>query len=106
MVRELGIKIVPTNPVDFTSRFASELELSPKVQTKAVKYIEKLKKKGFLSGLSPVSVAASTLYIAGLELKEKRTQKQVSEVSGITETTLRNRCKSLMKQLGVKVKIR
>ncbi|MBD3361855.1 hypothetical protein GF358_03625 [Candidatus Woesearchaeota archaeon] len=106
MLRELHIKITPTDPIDFVGRFASDLKLSAKVQTKAIKYIENIKKQGLMSGLSPVSVAASTLYIAGLTLGEKRTQKKIAEISGITETTLRNRCKSMMKQLKVKVKIR
>lgn len=106
MLRELNLKIDPTDPIDFIGRFASDLDLSAKVQTKAIKFIEGIKKKGLMSGLSPVSVAASTLYIAGLTLGEKRTQKKIAEISGITETTLRNRCKSMIKQLGVKVKIR
>jgi len=106
MLRELNIKITPTDPVDFVARFASDLKLSAKVQTKAIKFIGNIKKQGLMSGLSPVSVAASTLYIAGLVLGEKRTQKKIAEISGITETTLRNRCKSMIKQLKVKVKIR
>lgn len=106
MLRELNIKINPTDPTDFIGRFASDLDLSAKVQTKAIKFIETIKKNGQMSGLSPVSVAASTLYIAGIMLGEKRTQKKIAEISGITETTLRNRCKTMIKQLGVKVKIR
>lgn len=106
ILRELNIKIIPINPIDYTARFASALKLSPKVQTKAVKLAEDLKKKGLTSGLSPVSVAASTLYIAGLMLKEKRTQREVAEISGITETTLRNRCKDIIKELKLKAKVR
>ncbi len=106
MLRELEIKIIPVNPIDYTARFASALKLSPKVQTKSVNLAEDLKRKGLTSGLSPVSVAASTLYIAGLMLKEKRTQREVAEVSGITETTLRNRCKDMLKQLKIKAKVR
>jgi len=106
LLREIGIKITPINPIDYTARFASSLKMTPKVQTKAVKLAEQLKKKGLTSGLSPVSVAASALYIAGLMLKEKRTQREVAEVSGITETTLRNRCKDIIKNLKLKAKVR
>ncbi len=59
---------------------------------------------GLTSGLSPLSVAASTLYIAARLEKEKRTQREFAEISGVTETTLRNRCKDLCKALKVKVK--
>ena len=104
IMRELGIKITPTNPLDYVTKFASALKLSPKVQAKAVKYIEQMEKMGLTSGLSPLSVAASTLYIAAQLEKEKRTQREFAEISGVTETTLRNRCKDLVRALKVKVK--
>ncbi len=106
LLRTLNIKIMPTSPVDYVSKFASALTLSPKVQTRAVKLIEQLDKGGHLSGLSPLSVAASTLYIACLLEKEKRTQKEVAETTGITEATLRARCRDICKKIGVKIKVR
>jgi transcription initiation factor TFIIB len=104
IMREIGIRINPTNPLDYVTKFATALKLSPKVQTKSVKYIEQMEKMGLTSGLSPLSVAASTLYIAAQLEKEKRTQREFAEISGVTETTLRNRCKDLVKALKVKVK--
>jgi transcription initiation factor TFIIB len=104
IMREIGIKISPTNPLDYVTKFATALKLSPKVQTKAVRYIEQMEKMGMTSGLSPLSVAASTLYIAAQLEKEKRTQREFAEISGVTETTLRNRCKDLVKALKVKAK--
>lgn len=104
IMRELNVKISPTNPLDYVTKFATALKLSPKVQTKAVKYIEQMEKMGLTSGLSPLSVAASTLYISAQLEKEKRTQREFAEISGVTETTLRNRCKDLVRALKVKVK--
>ena len=104
IMREIGIRINPTNPLDYVTKFATALKLSPKVQTKAVKYIEQMEKMGLTSGLSPLSVAASTLYISAQLEKEKRTQREFAEISGVTETTLRNRCKDLVRALKVKVK--
>lgn len=106
IVRELNIKLVPANPIDYVERFGSELRLSAKVQTLALKYIEQAKGLEMTSGLSPVSVAATTLYLAGLKLGERRTQKEVSETTGITEATLRSRCKDFIKALQLDVKIR
>lgn len=104
IMREIGIKISPTNPLDYVTKFATALKLSPKVQAKSVKYIEQMEKQGLTSGLSPLSVAASTLYIAAVQEKEKRTQREFAEISGVTETTLRNRCKDIVKALKVKIK--
>ena len=106
IVRELDIKLSPANPVDYVERFGSELKLTAKVQTQALQYIEEAKGKEITSGLSPVSVAATTLYLAGLKLGERRTQKEVSDTTGITEATLRSRCKDFMRELKIDVKIR
>ncbi len=42
IMREIGIRINPTNPLDYVHKFASSLKLSPRVQAKAVKYIEQM----------------------------------------------------------------
>jgi transcription initiation factor TFIIB len=44
-----------------------------------------------------MGVAASALYIASLNLEENRTQKEIADAAGVTEVTVRNRCKSLKK---------
>jgi len=106
LLRELGIKLAPTSPVDYVAKFASKLNLSQRIQTKAVKLILELDKKAELSGLSPISVAASTLYIAGLVEKEKRTQREIAEATGITEATLRARCRRMANSLKIKLKVR
>lgn len=106
IVRELDIKITPSNPIDYIERFGSALGLSAKTQTEAIKMIEKSQKEEIVSGLSPVSVAATTLYLSALKAGERRTQKEVSEATNITEATLRSRCKDFMKALKIKVKIR
>jgi len=106
IARELQIKLMPADPIEFVPRFASTLKLTAKVQTSALKMIAQAKAKQMLSGLSPISVAATTLYLSGLKEKEKRTQKEVAEKTGITEATLRSRCKDFMRELNLKVKIR
>src|SRR3989344_3179508 len=78
IVRELEIKLDPSDPIDYVPRFASMLGLTAKVQTKAATYIETAKKKEMLSGLSPISVAATTLYLAALKEGERKTQKEVA----------------------------
>ena len=104
LMRTLSIKVQPNNPLDYLSRFCSALKLSPKVQSRAAELIEEAQSKELLSGLNPLSVAASTMYIASLMLKEKRTQKELSETTGITEVTLRKRVKELVKGLDINKK--
>lgn len=106
LLRELDIRIMPTSPVDYVHKFANQLKLTAKTQTAATKLVERMHKEGLLSGLSPLSIAASAIYLACLQEKERRTQKEVATVTNITEATLRARCRRLAKQLNIKYKIR
>ena len=69
IMKRLEIKILPSNPIDFVGRFASELKLDAKIQTRSVKMIEDMQKKGLTSGKSPISLAATALYITALRNK-------------------------------------
>ncbi len=105
ITRELGIKLLPTSPVDYISRFASELKLSPKVQEKAIEILNKANKKDLVSGRGPTGVAAAAIYVASTLSEEKRTQREVAEVAGVTEVTIRNRYKELIEELGMEDKM-
>ncbi len=104
IARELEIKLGPVNPIDFLDRFRSSLDMSPKAQTKAAEIIEQALRKEITSGCSPVTIAAVALYVAGILEKEKRTQKRVAEVSGISEVSLRNRTRDIVNKLKIKNK--
>ena len=103
--RELNIKLKPTSPSDYISRFASKLGLSGEVQAKAIEIINKAVDAGLSSGKGPTGVAAAALYIASLLLGERKTQKEVSEISGVTEVTIRNRYKELSEKIDMVVQI-
>ena len=42
-----------------------------------------------------MGLAAAALYLACLQNNENKTQKEISDASGVTEVTVRNRCKGL-----------
>ena len=103
LTRELNIKLPPTSPVDYVPRFASELGLSGEVQSRSIEIIEKAMEKGLTSGRGPTGVAAAALYIASVLLGERKTQRDVADVAGVTEVTIRNRYKELTEQLEMGV---
>ncbi|MEM4331297.1 MAG: transcription initiation factor IIB, partial [Candidatus Anstonellales archaeon] len=103
--KELDINIPLTDPSNYVPKFASALGLSPKVQEEAVKLIKKSLKKGLISGRGPTGVAAAAIYIAAAEQGERKTQKEVAEVAGVTEVTIRNRYRELKKELGLKINL-
>ena len=101
ITRELGITILPNNPADYIPRFASALRLKPETQSKAVEIVEKAQKIELTSGRGPTGIAAAALYVAALLNGEKRTQREVADVAGVTEVTIRNRYKELLEKLGL-----
>lgn len=99
ITRELEISILPSNPADYIPRFASALSLSADTQTKAVEILEQARDIELTSGRGPTGIAAAALYVASLIFGEKRTQREVADVAGVTEVTIRNRYKELIKKL-------
>jgi len=106
ITRELGIRILPSNPIDYLPRFVSALKLSAETQSKAVDILNKAREAELTSGRGPTGIAAASLYVAALMNNEKRTQREVADVAGVTEVTIRNRYKELLKELDLKDKIK
>ena len=102
VTRELRIKILPSNPVDYISRFASVLGYGPETQSRGIEILS----KALTSGRGPIGIAAAALYIAWLLEGERRTQRDISEVSGVTEVTIRNRYKEIITKLNLEDEIK
>lgn len=102
IARKLRIRILPAKAQDYVPRFGSLLTLSEKVQVKAVDVLDEAAKKDVTSGKGPIGVAAAALYIAAVLAGEKKTQREVADVIGVTEVTIRNRYKEMVDTLGIK----
>ncbi len=105
IARELQIRILPADPVTFVPRFCSMLGLSDKVQARSVEILKKAKKFDLTSGKGPTGVAAAAIYIATVLIGEKRTQREVADIVGVTEVTIRNRYKELVEKLGIEEEV-
>ena len=106
ITRELSISILPSNPSDYIPRFSSALRLTAKTQSKAVEIIEMAQKQELTSGRGPTGIASAGLYVAALLNGEKRTQREVADVAGVTEVTIRNRYKELLERLDLESEIK
>ena len=106
VTRELGIRILPSNPVDYIPRFASALKLSAETQSRAVELLEMAQQSELTSGRGPTGIAAASLYVAALINNEKRTQREVADIAGVTEVTIRNRYKELLDELDLEDEIK
>ena len=105
MGRELNLRLLPTSPQDYISRFCSELKLSGAVHTQSIDILKRAEKEELTSGRGPTGVAAAAIYISSIKCDERRTQRDVSDVAGVTEVTIRNRYKELVDKLEIKIDI-
>src|SRR5881628_856989 len=101
LVRELGLKLLPQSPRDYIARFCNRLELDMDVQRKAKEILDKVEKDELASGVAPSGVAAATIYISAILCNKPCTQKEVAEVAGVTEVTIRNRYKRISVAIGM-----
>jgi len=91
LLRELGLRVRPSRPADYISRFCSELGLSQGVQAESQRIIKEIEAADPSASLSPIGTAASAIYLASLSQGERRPQKAIAKVAGVSEVTLRNR---------------
>ena len=105
MTRTLQLDILPTKPEDYIDRFCSKLKLSGEVKKKAYEILKMAEEKHIVSGRGPTGVAAATIYIASILCDERRTQREVAEVAGVTEVTIRNRYKELVDTLNLQIEV-
>jgi len=73
----------------YVDRYCDELDVSPAVAARAKEIIDLTER--LASGKSPTGWAAAAVYNACLDLGEKRTQTEISNIAHVTEVTVRNR---------------
>lgn len=99
--KELELNLNPTKPLDFLSRFCSELELSTECHKMAKKIIKMAELRGLSSGRGPTGVCAAAIYAASILSEERRTQRIIAKISQVTEVTVRNRFQELIENLNL-----
>ena len=100
LLREMDLSMPVADAAKNVNRIASRVGFSEKVSRKAVEIIRKTEEKEISAGKSPMGLAASSLYLAGVIEGEVKTQKEIAEEAGVTEVTVRNRYKGLRADLG------
>ena len=93
--RELDLKIPVADPINGVARIASKAGLGEKTKRKAVMLLNKAKKIGMVGGKDPMGLAAAALYLSCIADGGNTTQRNISDASGVTEVTIRNRCAGL-----------
>ncbi|EZQ11047.1 transcription initiation factor IIB [Candidatus Acidianus copahuensis] len=103
LLKENVTDVPASDPKYYVVKIASLLGLSGKTMSAALEIVDKAKNSGITSGKDPASIAAASIYIASSLNGERRSQREISEVSGVTQVTIRNRYREIAKEVGVEV---
>jgi len=103
LVRELDMHMSIADPLMYVSKIAERTGISGKTQGIATRILLEARNKRAVAGKDPMGLAAAALYIACLQNDEKKTQKDIANAAGVTEVTVRNRYKTLKRQLKLEL---
>lgn len=101
MIKELKLKLPSRDPSNLIPRFISKLGLNTDVQNIAIKIVKTYVERFRTSGKDPRGICAGAIYLASLLKELEITQKEIADVIGVTEVTLRSRYKELKNQLNI-----
>jgi len=102
IVRKLDMRMPIDDPTDYVTKVAEKAKVSSEVEGLAIKLLREAKKKYATTGKDPSGLAAAILYLSARMLKEKVTQARLAKAANVTEVTVRNRKRDLMKSLNLK----
>lgn len=78
------------------------LDLSSKTQKRAEAILTEANRAGLSVRKTPESLIAAALYVACILEEERRTQKQISQVTGVSLTTIQVRYRELVHKLDIR----
>jgi len=107
LVMELGTDTAPVLTMDkYISKIANLTKTDVRVERLALEIAQKTKNNNLADGKAPNGIAAAYLYVASILLGQSVPQRDVSSVAGVTEVTIRNRCKEILASYRLKVTLR
>jgi transcription initiation factor TFIIB len=100
LANELDVHPETYNPREFVTRIAKAVGLSEKSERLAFKILTISEKKNVLASKNPMAMTAAAINLASIMNNEKVTQLKISEASGISAVTIRERSKEIKEKTG------
>ncbi|MFX0055365.1 MAG: transcription initiation factor IIB [Promethearchaeota archaeon] len=101
VLSKVNVEVPLASAKDLIPRLSSDLGLEGRTIRKATEIIQRAKEGRITVGKDPGGIAGAALYIAGILEEDRRTQREIAKVSHVTEVTIRNRYKELVRSLGI-----
>jgi len=87
---EIVSKLDVTTSDDYMNRFCSNLGLERKIQSVSRRIAERAFDLDLVPGRVPISVAAAAIYMASQTSIDKKSLREISEITGVAESTIKN----------------
>lgn len=105
VVSRVNVNVPLPSAKDLIPRLSSDLMLEGRTVIKATEIINQAKERYVTIGKAPGGIAGAALYIAGILEDDRRTQREIAQASRVTEVTIRNRYKELVRVLGITIDV-
>jgi len=100
---EMETDLPPSDLFKYISKFINKLELRGETERIASLLLEKASDAMLTVGRGPSGIAAACIYVGSHITGEIITQRNIASVANVTEVTIRNRYKELLKELDIEV---
>ena len=90
----------------YISKLANLSNFDTKIERLALEIAKKTENHLLSDGKSPNGIAADYLYLASILLGVNILQMDISKLAGVTEVTIRNRCKDILTNYRIIIKIK
>lgn len=99
--KAIGVRLPLVRAVDYVERYCNVLGLSDRVVERARVMCKEADECGLVNGKSPATVVSGVLYLSALLMGEKRTQRDVADVCGVSDVALRKYIRLLREELSL-----
>ncbi len=103
IMRELNLKVPSTEPISLIPKYIAELKLDIEVEKSTIETLNSFTSRFSTSGKDPKGLCAGALYLICKKKDKRISQKDIAQIVGVTEVTLRSRYKELTNKLNIKI---
>lgn len=91
IVKQLDLRIPLVSQTDFILKISNNLKISAGTKNLAIEILKKATELDMMAGRDPAGMAAASVYYSNVIRNDGFTQIQISNASGVTAVTIRNR---------------
>lgn len=103
LVKELNLKVPIHNPIANIPRFIADLGLGFEVEKITLKILDAYLQNNSLKGENPNGICGGAIYLASKYYQKRIGQKRISDVVGVTDSTLRARYYDIINGINLSI---